>query len=177
MREGLADALFTRLSTPIGRLLVVHGPEGLVRIAFESEAEDVALAEVAGALGPERDRLRPRAGGRAGRAARATSRATHALDLPVDLRLTARAVPARGAREAARRCRAGETVSYGELAARAGNPQGGPRRRHGVRAQPGPDRRALPPRAPGHGQARQLRAAGRSASARCWSSEARLGLL
>jgi len=52
VREGLADALYTRLETPIGRLLVVSGPEGVVRIAFESEAEDVALAEVAGALGP-----------------------------------------------------------------------------------------------------------------------------
>ena len=52
VREGLADAIFTRLTTPIGRLLVVQGPEGLVRIAFESEPEDLALAEVAAALGP-----------------------------------------------------------------------------------------------------------------------------
>ena len=28
VREGLADALFTRLATPIGRLLVVQGPDG-----------------------------------------------------------------------------------------------------------------------------------------------------
>ena len=27
VREGLADAIFTRLTTPIGRLLVVQGPE------------------------------------------------------------------------------------------------------------------------------------------------------
>src|SRR5262249_23425950 len=52
VRDGLADALYTRLSTPIGRLLVVSGPDGIVRIAFESEAEDAALAEVAAALGP-----------------------------------------------------------------------------------------------------------------------------
>ena len=52
VREGLADALYTRLSTPIGRLLVVSGPDGIVRVAFESEREDVALAEVAAALGP-----------------------------------------------------------------------------------------------------------------------------
>jgi len=51
VREGLADALYTRLSTPIGRLLVVSGPDGIVRVAFESEREDVALAEVAAALG------------------------------------------------------------------------------------------------------------------------------
>ena len=40
VREGLADAIFTRLNTPLGRLLVVQGPEGLVRIAFEGEPED-----------------------------------------------------------------------------------------------------------------------------------------
>ena len=51
VREGLADAIFTRLKTPIGKLLVVQGPEGLVRIAFESEPEDRALAEVAAAWG------------------------------------------------------------------------------------------------------------------------------
>ena len=28
VREGLADAIFTRLSSPIGRLLVVQGPDG-----------------------------------------------------------------------------------------------------------------------------------------------------
>ena len=52
VREGLADAVFTRLSSPLGRLLVVQGPDGLVRIAFPEEAEDRVLAEVAGALGP-----------------------------------------------------------------------------------------------------------------------------
>ncbi len=40
VREGLADAVFTRLSTPIGRLLVVQGAEGIVRIGFEEEPED-----------------------------------------------------------------------------------------------------------------------------------------
>jgi len=52
VREGLADALFTRVRTPIGRLLVVQGPRGIVRIAFEEEPEDRALAEVAALLGP-----------------------------------------------------------------------------------------------------------------------------
>ena len=42
VREGLADALFTRLNTPIGTLLVVQGPDG-----------------------PRPDRLRGRARGRA----------------------------------------------------------------------------------------------------------------
>ena len=47
VREGLADAVFTRLRTPIGRLLVVQGPHGVVRVGFEEEPEDRVLAEVA----------------------------------------------------------------------------------------------------------------------------------
>ena len=68
VREGLADAVFTRLSSPLGRLLVVQGPEGLVRIAFEEEPEDHVLAEVAARARPADRRLRPRAGDRARRA-------------------------------------------------------------------------------------------------------------
>ena len=52
VREGLADAIFTRLDTPIGRLLVVQGPNGIVRVGFEEEPEDALLAGVAAALGP-----------------------------------------------------------------------------------------------------------------------------
>jgi methylated-DNA-[protein]-cysteine S-methyltransferase len=121
VREGLADAIYTRLNTPLGRLLVVQGPEGLVRIAFEGEAEDRVLAEVVSALGPnvigsdrelaiERDALSDYLEGDA-----------TVLALPVDLRLMAapfRRVVLEKLREVPR----GQTVSYGELAARAGNP-------------------------------------------------------
>jgi len=47
VREGLADAVFTRLPTPIGRLLVVQGERGVVRVGFEEEPEDRVLADVA----------------------------------------------------------------------------------------------------------------------------------
>ena len=122
VREGLADAIYTRLNTPLGRLLVVQGPEGLVRIAFEGEREDAVLAEVAAALGPnvigsdrelasERDALSEYLEGDA------TS-----LALPVDLRL-AHAPFRRAVLEKLREVPRGETVSYGELAARSGNPK------------------------------------------------------
>ena len=52
VREGLADAVFTRLSSPLGRLLVVQGERGVVRVGFEEEPEDHVLAEVAAAFGP-----------------------------------------------------------------------------------------------------------------------------
>jgi methylated-DNA-[protein]-cysteine S-methyltransferase len=124
VREGLADAVFTRLKSPIGTLLVVNGPNGLVRIGFEEEAEDRALAEVAAALGPrivasdrvlatERDALSEYLeGGR-----------TTLEDLPVDLRLMAAPFRHKVLEELHRSVHRGETVTYGELAARSGNPK------------------------------------------------------
>ena len=122
VREGLADAIFTRLNSPLGRLLVVQGPDGLVRIAFPEEAEDHVLAQIAAALGPnvigsdrelstERDAISEYLEGEA-----------TALSLPVDLRL-AHAPFRRAVLEKLREVPRGETVSYGQLAARAGNPR------------------------------------------------------
>jgi methylated-DNA-[protein]-cysteine S-methyltransferase len=121
VREGLADALFTRLSTPIGRLLVVSGPDGIVRVAFESDREDAVLAEVASALGPnligsDREMAASRD------ALSAYFEAGTPIALPVDLRL-AHAPFRRAVLERLREVPQGETVSYGELAARAGNPR------------------------------------------------------
>ena len=121
VREGLADALYTRLKTPIGRLLVVSGPDGIVRVAFESEPEDVALAEVAAALGPNvigSDRELSAARDALG----AYFEGGVPLELPVDLRLTG-APFRRAVLEQLRGVPFGETVSYGELAARTGNPR------------------------------------------------------
>src|SRR3954463_3551792 len=120
VREGLADAVFTRLPSPLGRLLVVDGPEGLVRIAFEEEPEDRVLAEGAAALGPrivaparelagERDSLSAYLEGE-----------TTVLDLPVDLRLT-RSPFRRAVLEALHRdVPRGRTITYGAPPAPAG---------------------------------------------------------
>jgi methylated-DNA-[protein]-cysteine S-methyltransferase len=123
VREGLADAVFTRLRTPIGRLLVVQGARGVVRISFEEEPEDVVLAGVASALGPRivasdrelaatRDALSAYLEGRGER-----------LDVPVDLRLVSapfrRAVLETLHDDVPR----GQVVTYGELARRSGNPR------------------------------------------------------
>jgi methylated-DNA-[protein]-cysteine S-methyltransferase len=123
VREGLADAIFTRLPTPIGRLLVVQGPEGVVRVGFEEEPEDRVLAEVAARLGPRilasdrelsdtRDALDAYFAGEA-----------DPLALPVDLTLVA--APFRHAvletlHDSVGR---GEVLTYGALASRAGNPR------------------------------------------------------
>jgi methylated-DNA-[protein]-cysteine S-methyltransferase len=123
VREGLADAVFTRLSTPIGRLLVVQGDRGVVRVGFEEEPEDGVLAEVAARLGPRivgsdreltgtRDALDAYFAGEG-----------DPHDVPVDLTLVA--APFRHAvletlHESVAR---GEIVTYGALAGRAGNPR------------------------------------------------------
>jgi len=82
VREGLADAVFTRLATPIGRLLVVQGERGIVRVGFEDEAEDRLLAEVAP------------------RSARASAPPTASLRPPAT-----RSTPTSPARATRRRCR------------------------------------------------------------------------
>jgi methylated-DNA-[protein]-cysteine S-methyltransferase len=123
VREGLADAVFTRLETPIGRLLIVQGAEGIVRIGFEEEAEDVLLADVASGLGP-----RVVASDRELATARDALSAylegdSDTLTLPVDLRL-ARAPFRREVLETLHReVGRGATISYGALAERSGHPR------------------------------------------------------
>jgi len=123
VREGLVDAVFTRLRTPIGRLLVVQGENGIVRVGFEEEPEDHVLAEVAGHLGSRivasdselaltRDTLEAYFEGEGD---------PHAL--PVDLALVA-APFRRAVLEALHDdILAGQVVTYGALAERAGNPR------------------------------------------------------
>ena len=122
VREGLADALFTRVSTPIGRLLVVQGGDGIVRVGFEEEPEDEVLAQAAAAVGP-----RLVASDRQLIATREAFDAYFAGEgdphgLPVDLRLV-RAPFRRRVLEELQRVEPGEVVTYGRLAARSGHPR------------------------------------------------------
>jgi len=121
VREGLADAIFTRLSTPLGRLLVVQGPRGIVRIGFEEEAEDGLLAEVAGKLGPRvvgsdrelavtRDTISAYLEGEG-----------DALELPVDLELVHAPFRHKVLETLHDTVDRGEVVTYGLLAERSGN--------------------------------------------------------
>lgn len=121
--EGLADAVFTRLHTPIGRLLLVQGPRGLCRVGFEEEPEDAALAAVAARFGPRivasdaelatlRDAL----------SAYLEGGGADLRSLPVDLAL----VPTHFRRTVLETLRRevgpGHTMRYGALAARVGRP-------------------------------------------------------
>jgi methylated-DNA-[protein]-cysteine S-methyltransferase len=123
VREGLADAIFTRLNTPIGRLLVVQGPRGVVRVAFEEEPEDVVLADVAGRLGPRvigsdrelaptRDALAAYFEGD-----------DETLAVPVDLELVGAPFRRRVLETLHREIHHGDVVTYAGLAERSGNPK------------------------------------------------------
>lgn len=123
VREGLADALFTTVSTPIGTLTVVSGSHGVVRIGRDDPA-DKLLGEVAGVLGPRVLRSeRELAEVRDSISAYLEGEMEGNLDLPFDLALVRspfrRAVLEILGHDVPR----GDTVSYGALAARAGNPR------------------------------------------------------
>ena len=125
VRDGLADALFTRVESPLGRLLVVTGADGaVVRVGFEEDPEDRVLAGVAAGLGPRVLQGR-RELSEVAEAIQAylEGERTADLELPYDLRLVAqpfrRAVLEALGRDVPR----GATIRYGELAARAGNPR------------------------------------------------------
>ena len=123
VREGLADAVYTRLASPIGDLLVVQGEHGVLRIGFAEESDDVLLADVAARIGP-----RIVASDRELATTRDTLSAylegdDDELELPVDLSLVGapfrRAVLETLHREVHR----GEVVTYGALAEQAGRPR------------------------------------------------------
>jgi methylated-DNA-[protein]-cysteine S-methyltransferase len=50
--KGLIDVAVTTMDSPIGTLLLMSTPKGLVRIAFESENRDDVFGEVARRLSP-----------------------------------------------------------------------------------------------------------------------------
>jgi methylated-DNA-[protein]-cysteine S-methyltransferase len=120
VREGLADAIFTRLRTPIGRLLVVQGEAGVVRVGFEEEPEDHVLAEVAARLGP-----RIVASDRELSSTRDAFDAYFAgeglADLPVDLSLVGAPFRRAVLETLHDAVGAGDVVTYGRLAGLAGN--------------------------------------------------------
>jgi methylated-DNA-[protein]-cysteine S-methyltransferase len=122
IREGLADAIYTRLDTPIGRLLIVQGERGIVRIGFPEEPVDALLAQVAARIGPrivasDRELATTRD------AVSGYFEGGDPLDLPVDLSLV-RSDFRRSALAVLRdEVGPGQVVTYGGLAAKVGRPR------------------------------------------------------
>jgi methylated-DNA-[protein]-cysteine S-methyltransferase len=123
VREGLADAVYTRLPTPIGTLLIVQGEQGVVRIGFPEEPEDALLAQVVAGLGP-----RVVASDRELAATRDAVSAyfegeDESLDLPVDMSLVRSDFRRNALKTLRDEVQAGNVVTYGALAARIGHPK------------------------------------------------------
>jgi methylated-DNA-[protein]-cysteine S-methyltransferase len=119
--EGLLDVAYRTLDSPVGRLLLAATPEGLVRIAFETEDVDTVLTELATHVSPRVLLAPERLDAVASELDEYFRGGRHAFDVPLDLRL------ARGFRRAVlerlTQVPYARTVSYAELAARAGSPR------------------------------------------------------
>jgi len=118
--DDILDVTYRVVDSPIGTLLLAATEAGLVRIGFEVEGLDALLATLGTAVSP---RIL-RSGRRTDRAARQLDEyfvgRRRTFDVPVDLRLVSgfrRDVIAR-----LPEIPYGTTVSYAELAARAGRP-------------------------------------------------------
>ena len=119
--EGLLDVAYRTLDSPVGRLLLAATPEGLVRVAFETEDVDSVLSELAAQVSPRVLLAPDRLDAVASELEEYFAGRRHAFDVRVDLRL------ARGFRRAVlerlTQVPYARTVSYAELAARAGSPR------------------------------------------------------
>ena len=119
---GDLDAVFCRLDSPIGALVLVQSAEGVVRIGFEEEPLAAVLGSVADAIGP-----------RIVESSEETASAREALQAalegdadaptpPIDFALVSGTFRRRVLEEL-RGVPAGGVVTYGALAARAGRPR------------------------------------------------------
>ena len=122
VREGLADALYTRVPTPIGDLLVVAGDRGVARVGFQEEPEDAVLAQAAGGLGPRILRSDRKLADVREQLQRALEEEGTELALPYDLRLVRSPFRRAVLETLAGKVHRGDTIRYGELAARVGHP-------------------------------------------------------
>jgi methylated-DNA-[protein]-cysteine S-methyltransferase len=123
VREGLADAVYTRLDTPIGRLLIVQGEHGVVRVGFPEDSVDALLAQVAAHLGPRIVASDRELATTCDALSAYFDGVDERLDLPVDLSL----VHSDFRRSALALLRdevgPGHVVTYGALAAKVGRPR------------------------------------------------------
>lgn len=123
VREGIADAVFTLVKSPIGRLLIVQGRHGIVRIGFQEEDPDRTLAQVAERIGPRVIASdRELSGARDRLIAYLEGDIPHP-DLPYDLSMVRSEFRRDVLETLARDVGPGEVVTYGGLAQRVGRPK------------------------------------------------------
>lgn len=118
--QGLLDVAYRTVDSPLGSLLLAATPRGLVRVAFENEADDDVLAELASRVSPRVLHAPARLDAVARELDEYFAGRRRSFDLPVDLAL------ASGFRrevvQALPRIGYGSTASYREVAEMVGNP-------------------------------------------------------
>ena len=120
--KGLIDVAVTTMDSPIGTLLIMGTPKGLVRIAFEDENRDDVLGEVAERLSPRILEAPRRLDPVRRELDRYFAGRLRDFDVPIDWSLTgqfARRVLRRTAR-----IPYGSVASYGDVAVEVGTPRG-----------------------------------------------------
>jgi len=118
---GLADVAYGWLDSPLGKLIVAVTPRGLVRIAYEREAEDDVLQELAEGVSPRVLRLPERTDAARRELEGYFAGTLRRFDLPIDWSLVHGF--AVGVLKATARVPFGHVATYGEMAASAGSPR------------------------------------------------------
>lgn len=119
-RAGLVDVAYGTLDSPLGELTVFVTPRGVVRVAFEDEARDELLDELAGRISPRiLASAQPTDAVRRQLEAYLAGERT-AFDVPLDWTLVRGF--AIGVLNATARVPYGATTTYREVAAAAGSP-------------------------------------------------------
>jgi methylated-DNA-[protein]-cysteine S-methyltransferase len=120
-REGILDVAYRTVDSPVGSLLLATTDAGLVRVAFEVQDHDAALATLAASVSPRILRAPARLDRIARELDEYFARRRHAFDVPLDLRL------AHGFRrevlDQLPLIAYGRTSSYTDVATAAGSPR------------------------------------------------------
>lgn len=120
-RDGLLDVAYRVIDTPFGPMLLAATAAGLVRIAFDLEGHETVLADLAARISPRLLGSDRRTDTAARQLDEYFGRRRRVFDLALDLRLAA------GFRRAVVTHLGdipyGETETYSEVAAAAGNPR------------------------------------------------------
>ena len=126
-REGLIDVAYTEVDSPFGKMLVAGTDRGIIRVAFPHRTGtgltpwDVLLEELATEISPRVLEAPERLDDVRRQLDEYFEGKRHEFELPLDWRLT-HGFQGKAIRQIAR-IPYGKTLTYGELATKAGNPR------------------------------------------------------
>jgi methylated-DNA-[protein]-cysteine S-methyltransferase len=119
--EGLIDVAYARVDSPFGEMLVAKTDRGVIRVAFPHRPTDVLIEQLAEEISPRVLEAPARLDDVRRQLDEYFEGKRTDFDLPLDWRLT-RGFQSKAIRQIAK-IPYGRTLSYGEVAAKAGNPR------------------------------------------------------